>query len=67
MSDVRRQRPASPCVQICRVRNADSLCEGCGRTLDEITAWSRLDEDGREAVWQRLEAEGWPVSGSDPA
>jgi len=63
MRDMRRERPASPCVRVCRVRPAASLCEGCGRTLDEIATWARLDEGGREAIWQRLEAEGWPVSG----
>ncbi len=49
-----------------RIRPADSLCEGCGRTLDEIAVWSRLDEDGREAVWQRLAAEGWPSQRQRP-
>ncbi|MDY7114868.1 DUF1289 domain-containing protein [Halomonas sp. SSL-5] len=67
MRDMRSERPASPCVRVCRVLPADSLCEGCGRTLDEIATWARLDEDGREAIWQRLEAEGWPVTGDAPA
>ncbi|MFP4138088.1 MAG: DUF1289 domain-containing protein [Halomonas sp.] len=67
MSGTRRERPASPCVRICRMAPDGGLCEGCGRTLDEIAAWGRLDEDGREAVWQRLEAEGWPVASVDPA
>lgn len=31
--------------------DADSgLCQGCFRTLDEIAAWSRLDEAARAAV-----------------
>ncbi|MEI6161832.1 MAG: DUF1289 domain-containing protein [Roseococcus sp.] len=28
---------ASPCVQICKVEAG--ICQGCGRTLDEITRW----------------------------
>jgi predicted Fe-S protein YdhL (DUF1289 family) len=32
------------------------LCEGCLRTLDEIAAWSLLDDEEREAVWQALDA-----------
>lgn len=32
------------------------FCEGCWRTLDEIAAWSRLDEQARRAVIDRLEA-----------
>ncbi|MGE4534299.1 DUF1289 domain-containing protein [Halomonas sp.] len=67
MSKRRQDRPASPCVRICRVTPGGGRCEGCGRSLDEIAAWSRLDEDAREAVWQRLEAEGWPVTDDAPA
>lgn len=28
---------ASPCIQICRIEAG--ICQGCGRTLDEITRW----------------------------
>lgn len=34
---------------------ASGLCEGCFRTLDEIAAWSRMDEAGRRAVWKLIE------------
>jgi predicted Fe-S protein YdhL (DUF1289 family) len=27
------------------------LCEGCLRTLDEIAAWSTLEDDDKRAVW----------------
>ena len=29
---------------------ATGLCEGCLRTIDEIAAWSILDDDDRRAV-----------------
>lgn len=29
---------ASPCVQICQVEAG--ICQGCGRTLEEIAGWS---------------------------
>jgi len=32
------------------------LCEGCLRTIDEIIAWSRMSDDEKRAVWQRLDA-----------
>jgi predicted Fe-S protein YdhL (DUF1289 family) len=32
------------------------LCTGCCRTLDEIAAWSVLDDDAKRAVWARLPA-----------
>jgi predicted Fe-S protein YdhL (DUF1289 family) len=44
----------SPCVNICRMDAAGRLCLGCRRTLDEIAAWSRLDDAARRAVWQAL-------------
>ena len=30
------------------------LCEGCLRTLDEIAAWSTLDDDARRDVWDAI-------------
>ncbi|HWI81049.1 DUF1289 domain-containing protein [Ramlibacter sp.] len=44
----------SPCVSICRMDPASGLCEGCCRTIDEIAAWSRLDDAGRREVWRRI-------------
>ncbi|WFM71865.1 DUF1289 domain-containing protein [Halomonas sp. CKK8] len=48
----------SPCVKRCRLTQEGTHCEGCGRTLDEITGWSRMSEPERVAVWQRLAREG---------
>jgi len=44
----------SPCNSVCRMDPARGLCDGCLRTLDEITAWSRLPDAGRRAVWMQL-------------
>ncbi len=44
----------SPCVSICRMDPATGLCAGCLRTIDEIAAWSVLDDAQRRAVWQRI-------------
>jgi hypothetical protein len=30
------------------------LCEGCLRTIDEIIAWSRADDDYKRAVWAEI-------------
>ena len=46
----------SPCLSICKLDSATEFCEGCFRTLDEIAAWSRLDDESKRAVW-RLVAE----------
>ena len=32
------------------------LCEGCLRTIDEIAAWSRMDDHEKRAVWLLLDA-----------
>lgn len=44
----------SPCVDICRIGAATGWCEGCMRTIDEITVWSRLDDGAKSAVWAQL-------------
>ncbi|QAZ39126.1 DUF1289 domain-containing protein [Methylibium sp. Pch-M] len=46
---------ASPCIDICRIDAASGWCEGCYRTIDEIAAWSRLDDAGKRAVWLQLD------------
>lgn len=54
----------SPCVNICRMDAATGLCEGCRRTIDEIAAWGSLDDDGKRAVWRRIEARRSHASGT---
>jgi uncharacterized protein len=44
----------SPCISICKLDSATEFCEGCFRTLDEIAAWSRLDDESKRAVWQLI-------------
>lgn len=46
----------SPCIDVCRMDAATGWCEGCLRSIDEITAWSRLPDEGKRAVWQLIEA-----------
>jgi hypothetical protein len=45
---------ASPCVGICRL-TGEGFCEGCLRSIEEITAWGRLDEATRRAIVVELE------------
>ena len=40
----------SPCTNICKMDESSGLCQGCFRTLDEITAWSRLDDPARSEI-----------------
>ena len=48
--------PSTPCVQICVLDPLSGLCIGCGRTGDEIAAWSRLSEPERLTIMATLEA-----------
>lgn len=45
----------SPCINICRMSPATGLCEGCLRTIEEIAAWSTLDDQAKEQVWDAIE------------
>jgi uncharacterized protein len=37
----------SPCINICKMDADNGLCIGCYRTIDEITRWSRIDDEQR--------------------
>ena len=43
----------SPCIQVCQL-NADGLCIGCRRRMDEIVAWPRMDREQKLAVLKEL-------------
>lgn len=45
---------SSPCVKLCVIDEPTGLCEGCGRTLEEIAAWGGWSEDKRLAVMATL-------------
>jgi prolyl-tRNA editing enzyme YbaK/EbsC (Cys-tRNA(Pro) deacylase)/predicted Fe-S protein YdhL (DUF1289 family) len=44
----------SPCISVCRISADSGLCEGCFRTLGEISAWSRLPVDDKRVLWQTI-------------
>ncbi len=65
----------SPCISVCRMDAHTGWCEGCLRTLDEIAAWSQLDDEARREVWVdlgrrrvqwRLLRAGPPAAGEAP-
>jgi hypothetical protein len=43
----------SPCVDVCRL-DAQGLCIGCRRTIDEIAEWSRASEVRRREILRTL-------------
>lgn len=44
----------TPCIAVCMIDPATSLCLGCGRTLPEIARWPRMDTAERQAVMALL-------------
>jgi predicted Fe-S protein YdhL (DUF1289 family) len=48
--------PSSPCIRLCVLDPATGLCEGCGRTGDEIAAWGGLSEPERRRIMAGLPA-----------
>jgi predicted Fe-S protein YdhL (DUF1289 family) len=44
---------ASPCINICQL-DAQGLCVGCRRTLDEIAEWSSASEARRREILHEL-------------
>ena len=56
----------SPCVDICRL-DAQGLCVGCRRTIDEITEWPRASEARRREIRRELQQRTLAASTQDPA
>jgi len=44
----------TPCISVCRINKETRTCLGCGRTIDEITQWSKYSDDERMQVMKRL-------------
>ncbi|MES2978636.1 MAG: YbaK/EbsC family protein [Pseudomonadota bacterium] len=45
----------SPCISVCRVNAQTGLCEGCFRTLGEISAWGRSGNAAKRDLWRIIE------------
>jgi len=56
--DPRHEPPVpSPCVSVCVLDAAGTnVCVGCGRTLDEVAAWSQMTNAQRREVVARAPA-----------
>jgi predicted Fe-S protein YdhL (DUF1289 family) len=59
--------PLSPCTRVCVIDPATGLCEGCGRTLDEIAGWAAMSDGDRLAIMARLEPRTGGASDALPA
>jgi predicted Fe-S protein YdhL (DUF1289 family) len=50
----RRDEVESPCIKVCVIHPEARLCTGCLRSIDEITAWSKMSPEARRAVIAEL-------------
>ena len=48
-------RISTPCVNFCWSDPDHGLCEGCGRTRDEIARWCFISEDERLKIMSGLQ------------
>ena len=47
----------SPCIGVCTTLY-DEICQGCGRTLSEVSNWVFLSDEEKATVWKRIRTEG---------
>lgn len=45
----------SPCIRHCTLNDED-VCVGCGRTLADITSWTKMSEQEKAACVERAQA-----------
>ncbi|MBU3550413.1 DUF1289 domain-containing protein [Polynucleobacter sp. MWH-Berg-3C6] len=47
----------SPCIGVCTTLY-DEICQGCGRTLSEVSNWVFLSDEEKLSVWKRIREDG---------
>ena len=52
----KRAEIESPCIKLCVIHPDSRTCVGCFRTIDEISAWSRLSVEQRQVITAALPA-----------
>jgi uncharacterized protein len=44
----------SPCIQVC-IYDKEGICEGCHRTMEEITGWIFMTSEKKSEVLRKVE------------
>ena len=47
----------SPCIGICTTLY-DEICQGCGRTLNEVSNWVFFSDEEKASIWKRIREDG---------
>lgn len=58
----KRDEVESPCVKLCVIHPEARLCVGCYRSIEEITAWSRMPPEMRREVMADLQERAGKIS-----
>ena len=45
---------SSPCINLCRMSPQSGYCEGCLRSIAEITEWGRADDSRKRAILREV-------------
>ena len=46
--------PRSPCISHCIIDADNGFCEGCWRTLDEVSAWRTMQDTSKLEILELL-------------
>ena len=44
----------SPCINSCKLNKKTNICEGCGRTIEEIIHWEFMTNEEKEVIIKRV-------------
>ena len=44
----------SPFTKNCSLDTSTNICEGCGKTINEILEWTRMTDEEKQEVMNRL-------------
>jgi predicted Fe-S protein YdhL (DUF1289 family) len=58
----KRDEVESPCIKLCVIHPETRLCTGCYRSIDEITAWSKMSVEVRRMVMEELPSRAGALS-----
>ena len=48
------EHPPSPCTNLCTINPDTGICDGCGRTLDEISDWGWMSAEEKLVILRRI-------------
>ena len=46
----------TPCIDVCQINQTNGFCEGCWRSIAEITAWAKMTPSERRVIMADLPA-----------